>query len=149
MPTKLIKKIDAEIIGFSQRHALQLARTAFFVVYFWFGVLKVIGISPASPLADALLAVTLPSVEPATFHVLFGLFEMAIGALFLFPKCDRVTLPVFVAHIAMTMLPLILLPSLVWTAPFVPTLEGQYILKNLVLVALAAAIVSRMKRIKS
>lgn len=149
MPTKLVKIIDRALIGFSQRHALQLARAAFFVVYFWFGILKALGISPASPLVDALLAVTLPTIEPATFNVLFGLFEMAIGTLFLFPKCDRVTLPVFVAHIAMTMLPLLLLPSLVWTAPFVPTMEGQYILKNLVLVALAAAIVSRMKKIDS
>ncbi len=147
MPTRLVKTIDAAIIGFSQRHALQLARAAFFVVYFWFGVLKVVGTSPASPLVDALLAATLPSIEPAAFHVAFGFFEMAIGTLFLFPKCDRVTLPVFVAHIAMTMLPLFLLPSLVWTAPFVPTMEGQYILKNLVLVALAAAIVSRMKKV--
>ncbi len=147
MPTRLVKKIDRALIGFSQLHALQIARAAFFVVYFWFGVLKVVGVSPASPLVDALLAVTLPAVDPATFNVLFGLFEMAIGTLFLFPKCDRVTLPVFVAHIVMTTLPLFLLPSLVWTAPFVPTMEGQYILKNLVLVALAAAIVARMKKI--
>ena len=149
MPTKIVKKIDRALIGFSQHHALQMARVAFFVVYFWFGILKVLAVSPASPLVDALLAVTMPHVAPATFNVLFGLFEMAIGTLFLFPKCDRVTLPVFVAHIAMTMLPLFLLPSLVWTAPFVPTLEGQYILKNLVLVALAAAIVSRMRKIES
>lgn len=147
MPTKLVRTIDRAFIGFSQRHALHLARAAFFVVYFWFGVLKVLGVSPASPLVDALLAATMPWIEPATFNILFGLFEMAIGTLFLLPKCDRVTLPVFVAHIAMTMLPLFLLPSLVWTAPFVPTLEGQYILKNLVLVALAAAIASRMKKI--
>ncbi len=147
MPTTLVKKIDRALIGFSQHHALQLARFAFFVVYFWFGILKVLAVSPASPLVDALLAVTMPWITTTTFNVLFGLFEMAIGTLFLFHKCDRVTLPVFVAHIAMTMLPLFLLPRLIWTAPFVPTLEGQYILKNLVLVALAAAIVSRMKKI--
>jgi len=147
MPTKLVKRIDRALIGFSKHHALQMARVAFFVVYFWFGILKLLAVSPASPLVDALLAVTLPSIEPATFHVLFGLFEMAIGAMFLFPKCDRVTLPVFVAHIVMTMLPLFLLPHLVWIGAFVPTLEGQYIIKYLVLVALAAAIVSRMKKI--
>jgi uncharacterized membrane protein YkgB len=45
----------------------------------------------------------------------------------------------------MVFLPLILLPNMTWTGPFVPTLEGQYIIKNVVLLALALTIVAGTK----
>lgn len=147
MPNRLVSKIDRTVIGFSRHHAIQLARIAFFVVFAWFGALKVLGVSPAIPLVDDLLAVTLPFMDPSTFNALFGLFEMLVGTLFLFKACDRVVMPLFVFHMATTMLPLVLLPVATWSAPFVPTLVGQYILKNIALLALAAAIVSQMKRI--
>lgn len=145
--SKFVLAFDRFVIGNAERYAVPAARAAFFVVFFWFGLLKVLRVSPAIPLVDDLLAVTMPFMDPATFDVLFGLFEMLIGTLFLFPRLDRVVMPLFVFHMATTMLPLVLLPAAVWSSPFVPTLVGQYILKNFVLVALAVAVVSRMKKL--
>lgn len=138
-----IFNLDFKIIGFCQKHANFFARFALFVVYFWFGFLKIIDISPANPLVEALQQKTLPFLSFSAFIVLFALLEMFIGFLFLFPRFDRVVLPLFVFHMITTFMPLIFLPEIAWQKAFVPTLEGQYIIKNLALIALAVSIVSR------
>lgn len=143
-----IRVIDRLLIDSAQRFAAPAARVSLFVVFFWFGILKVLGVSPAIPLVDDLLRATMPFMDPGTFNALFGLFEMCIGTLFLFRRFDRAVMPLFVAHMATTFLPLILLPSASWSAPFVPTLVGQYIIKNLVLLALALALVARMEKLR-
>lgn len=118
--------------------SILMARIALFVIYFWFGLLKVLGLSPASPLVESLfnqtLSPVLPSVSFSLFIIIFGLFEMLIGILFIIPKMERVAIVLFFLHIITTALPLFLLPD-VWSSLFVPTLEGQYIIKNLALVA--------------
>ncbi len=112
------------------------ARFSLFLVYFWFGALKVLGTSAANPLVAKLLEKTLPFMTFNTFIIYFGLFEMVIGVLFLIPKLDKVTYVLFALHIFTTVMPLILLPAVTWSGFFVPTMEGQYIIKNAVLVAL-------------
>lgn len=112
-----------------------LSRTAIFVIYFWFGLLKVIGKSPASPLVQSLFNKTLAFLMPfSSFIVLFGLFEMAIGIMFFVPKFEKTATIMFGIHIFTTILPLFMLSGL-WTGFLVPTLEGQYIIKNIALVA--------------
>ncbi len=117
--------------------AIYFSRFAIFIIYFWFGILKVVGMSPASPLALSLMDKTLPFMEPALFLVLLGLFEMLIGTLFLIPRLDRPALGFLAIHMLMVCSPLLLLPALTWVRPFVPTLEGQYIIKNILIIALA------------
>ncbi|MCC7436506.1 hypothetical protein IT402_01365, partial [Candidatus Nomurabacteria bacterium] len=56
----------------------------------------------------------------------------------------RVVFPLLLFHMVTTFLPLIFLPSIVWQSAFVPTLEGQYIIKNLVIIATAIGIVSHL-----
>ena len=111
------------------------AKGALFIIYFWFGMLKVLGFSPASPLIGALLKETMPFFPPAQFFILFGLFEMLIGILFLFSRTQKIAKILFVIHMVCVFLPLVLLPQMIWTGYFVPTLEGQYIIKNLALIA--------------
>ncbi len=115
-------------------------RLALFIIYVWFGALKVLGASPASPLISSLLVKTLPGMPYAWFMVLFGLFEILIGLLFLFPKYKRIAIILFAIHIILTSLPLFLLPHMTWHAFLEPTLEGQYILKNIALVALVTTL---------
>jgi uncharacterized membrane protein YkgB len=115
-----------------------MARLALVIVYFWFGILKLTGDSPANPMVRSLQAKTLPFLSFDQFIVLFALFEMLIGILFLIPKANRVALALFASHMVMTTMPLVLLPQMTWTKAFVPTMEGQYIIKNVVLIALAA-----------
>ncbi|MBP9701601.1 MAG: hypothetical protein KBD47_01305 [Candidatus Pacebacteria bacterium] len=114
-----------------------MARFALFVVFFWFGVLKLLGVSPASALVLALLGKTLPFIEPALFMKLFAVFEMLIGILFLFPKFTKIALVLVGLHLITTTAPLILLPNMTWSGLFIPTLEGQYIIKNILIVAVA------------
>ncbi len=127
---------------------MPLARFSIFVVFFWFGFLKVLGLSPASLMVVTLLHATMPFVSPPSFLVFFGLFECVIGILFLIPGLERVVLPLLFFHMVTTVLPLFLLPHMVWTGFMVPTLEGQYIIKNIVIIATAISIAAHLHPIR-
>jgi uncharacterized membrane protein YkgB len=140
-----IHHIDRSLIDFFRRMFLPFARIALFIIFFWFGALKLFELSPASPLAEALTAQT---VGLQYFDVLFkglSLIECLIGILFLIPRATRVVIPLLLVHMAVVSAPLILVPGHVWTGFLVPTLEGQYILKNLVIVAVAIGIAAQTK----
>lgn len=133
------------MIDFFRRTFLPFARVALFVVFFWFGMLKLLELSPASPLAEALTAQT---VGLEYFDLLFkglSLIECLIGILFLIPKVTRIVIPLLLVHMAVVSAPLVLVPAHVWTGFLVPTLEGQYILKNLVIVAVAIGIAAQTR----
>ncbi len=138
-----ITQVDKKIIAFFRRTFIPFARIALFVVFFWFGILKVFNLSPASPLAESL---TTHTVGVQYFTVLFfilSLIECAIGILFLIPKATRVVIPLLFVHMVIVCAPLVLIPGDVWTGFLVPTLEGQYIIKNIVIVAVAVGIASQ------
>ncbi len=118
----------------------ELMRIALAIVYIWFGVLKLFAMSPAEAMVGSLLLKTMPLFPAPQFVVLFGLFEILIGVMFLVPKLTRLAILFLVVHMFTTFLPLILLPDLTWYAPFVPTLTGQYILKNVIILALAMGV---------
>jgi len=140
-----IANFDHRTIAFFRRGRVPMSRIAIFVVYFWFGILKLLALSPAGPLILALLEQTMPWASPTLFLSLFGVGEMLIGAMFLVPRLDRVTLPLFALHMLTTAMPLVLLTDIFWTRPFVPTLEGQYIIKNLALIAVAMGMAGSMR----
>ena len=135
---------DRIVISTARKARVGLTRGSLFLIFFWFGALKVIDASPAQPLVIDLLRHTLPFIDPHTFMIGFGLFEMTIGILFLFHSLERVVLSALAIHMFTTFMPLVLLPDVTWTRPFVPTLEGQYILKNVVIIALAARMIARL-----
>ena len=116
-------------------------RLALFVVFFWFGALKVLGLSPAEALVTQLHARTLAAFIPAAdFQLVLGLVECAIGLLWLVPGLTRYALLVFAGQMLAAFLPLLLLPDETWQRPLVLSLSGQYILKNVVLLASAGTI---------
>lgn len=124
-----------------------VSRIALFVIYFWFGLLKVLGQSPASEMVKNLLDMTMPFMPFTSFIVLFGLFEMVIGILFFIPKFEKTALILFAFHMFTTILPIFMM-SEVWTGFLVPTLEGQYIIKNLALIACALTIWAQVSEVK-
>lgn len=140
-----IANTDRKIIGTMRRIELPLARIGIFVVYFWFGILKVIGTSPANPLVSALLAKTLPFITFNQFIIILGVYEMLIGIIFLIPHLERVAIPLLVLHLITVVMPLILLPAITWQSAWVPTLEGQYIIKNVLIVVAAIEIAASLK----
>jgi uncharacterized membrane protein YkgB len=138
-----IKEVDLRLIAFFKRAFLPFARVALFVVFFWFGILKVLGLSPASPLAEALTAQTVGMQYFDLLFLVLSVIECVIGVLFLIPKATRIVIPLLLIHMAVVCSPLVLVPSEVWTGFLVPTLEGQYIIKNLVIVAVAIGVASQ------
>lgn len=136
---------DAKVINMCKKMSLPVARFALFVVFFWFGILKVVGLSPASSLVEQLFNNTITFMQFGTFLILFGVFECIIGILFLIPKAVRVVIPLLVIHMVTTFGPLFLLPEVTWSGFLVPTMEGQYIIKNLLIIAIAIGIVSHIE----
>jgi len=136
----MIEVLDSIILKRLKKIHQPLARVSLFVVFFWFGFLKLFGLSPANDLVESLLSIMLPGVPFAIFIVVLGALEMIIGILFVIPRFGRVVIPLLLVHLATTFLPLFLLPHIAWQAPFVPTLEGQYIIKNIVIASLALAV---------
>lgn len=130
------EKTSSYLANLSKTIYLPLGRFSLFLIYFWFGFLKVISVSPASPLVYKLIeAVPTPSI-PIDYNFSLGIFEMLIGFFFILPKMERLAISLFFVHMGMTILPLLFLPAVVWQATFVPTLEGQYIIKNLALITI-------------
>lgn len=135
-----VEQVDTRFIIFLRKWRIPTARFALFLVFFWFGIIKLLGASPASQLAEAL---TVKTVGVEYFTVLFtliALLECVIGLLFLFPRYIRIVIPLLLLHMAIVCSPLLLTPEYTWQAFLVPTLEGQYIIKNAVVVALALGI---------
>lgn len=142
-----ITQIDLKLIDFFNRTFIPVARVSIFIVFFWFGLIKLLGMSPATPLAEAL---TTKTVGMQYFDVLFyvlALIECVIGILFLFPKATRIVIPLLLVHMVIVCSPLILVPEYTWQQFGVPNLEGQYILKNAVVIAVAIGIAASAKPI--
>lgn len=139
-----MQNFDEKLIGFFNRISLPFSRFAIFVIYFWFGILKFLGFSPAETLVRELFNQTIHFISFDTFYIFFALFEMLIGVLFLFPRATRVVIPLLVIHLITTFMPLVFLQSVAWSAPLVPTLVGQYIIKNLVIIACAVSVAGNL-----
>lgn len=146
--TPKITDIDLRLIAFFRRTFLPVARFSVFLVFFWFGLIKLLGLSPASPLAEALTAQTVGMQYFDTLFYALAVVECVIGLLFLFPKATRIVIPLLLFHMAIVCSPLVLVPGYTWQQFGVPTLEGQYIIKNAVVVAVAIGIAASAKPLK-
>ena len=140
-----INKINQSFAKLAQKSYLPSARLALFAIYFWFGLLKILDLSPATPLARALVNKTIGASAFDTFFMLLAVSECVIGILFLLPKFTRLAVYLLLAHMAIVCSPLFLVPSMAWDSFLVPTLEGQYIIKNLALIALALTVFVSLK----
>ncbi|HEX3088748.1 MAG TPA: hypothetical protein VHQ23_08830 [Ilumatobacteraceae bacterium] len=137
-----IDEFDRRCVVIAQRAFPIMARTALFVVFFWFGIIKLLGVSPATALA---LALTVKTVGPAHFDLLFkslAVFECVIGVLCLIPRAVRLVVALLCIHMAVVCAPLLLVPQYTWQSVLVPTMDGQYIIKNLLVIATAVGLVA-------
>lgn len=133
-------------LKFYMRATLWFARVSLLIVYFWFGFLKVVGYSPAEPLVNQLFKITLVSFFSfRSFVILFGLFECFIGLLWALPKLTKHAFYLVCIHLLLTTLPLMLLTETTWSSFLIPTLIGQYIIKNLLLLSNAIFILNNRK----
>jgi len=135
--------IDMRITAWMARHGVTLTRLTLGIVFFWFGVIKFVpGWSPAADLATRTIDVLTFGLVPAKLSLpLLAAWEVAIGLGLLTCRFLRATLLLLFLQMPGTMLPLIFFPQETFTIfPFSPTLEGQYIIKNLVLVSAALVV---------
>ena len=142
LPAQL-EPIDIRLTSWMARHGITLTRVALGVVFLWFGAIKFVpGWSPAAELAARTIEqITFGIVTPEIGLPLLAAWESLIGIGLLLGRFLRLTLLLLFVQMPGTMLPLILFPSETFTAfPHAPTMEGQYIIKNLVLIAAAIVV---------
>ena len=143
---KYAYSLDSWFINFLQTYGLTALRLALGVIFIWFGGLKPFGLSPAQDL----VAATVYWSEPEIIVPLIGLWEVAIGVCLLFPPLTRLGLGLLALQMPGTFLPLVLLPEVCFTVfPLGLTLEGQYIVKNLVIIGAALIVGSTVKPLKT
>lgn len=127
-----------------ERHSIIIMRIALAIVYIWFGALKIIGLSPAGDLVEE----TVFWFKPDIFIPVLGIGELVIGLGLLVKRFVPFTIILLLLHMVATIFPLFLLTEACFDAfPYRPTLVGQYIIKNLVLVAGALVIAGKHNRI--
>ena len=130
--------IDRRIAGVMERYGIRLLRISLGVIFIWFGALKLFeGLSPAEELVKR----TVYWFSPEVFFPILGVWEVLIGVGLLFRPLLRAALLLLFLQMPGTFLPLILLPEVCFTAfPYGLTLEGQYIIKNLILISAALVV---------
>ncbi|MGR3809170.1 hypothetical protein [Jiulongibacter sp. NS-SX5] len=113
-------------------------RISLFIIYFWFGFLKVLGTSPAEGLVIKLFDQTLAGIIPIeVFLPAFGVFECTLGLLWVFPKFSKTAFMITCIHMFSTFLPMAVLEKDTWQSFMTLTLTGQYIVKNLILIGVS------------
>jgi uncharacterized membrane protein YkgB len=128
-------ELDRRITRLFADHGITLLRISIGIVFLWFGALKFWpGLSPADTLAlDTIDQLTFGLLPPTLARFGLALLETAIGLGLIFGKALRLTLLLLAGQMLGTVTPLVLFPDVTWAGFLVPTLEGQYILKNVVL----------------
>jgi uncharacterized membrane protein YkgB len=129
--------LDRAIAGWMRRNGLFILRIGLAVVFIWYGILKPLGMSPAADLVRR----TVYFVSPDLFIPILGWWEVAIGVGLLFRSLNRTAIFLLFLQMPGTLLPLVLLPEVCFTQfPWGLTLEGQYIIKNAVLIGAALVV---------
>ena len=127
---KRIDQLDATISRTMRGVGPVLLRFSVAVIFIWFGMLKVLEISPAQELVENTVYWF---SNPADFVIILGIWEVLIGLTLCSRPLTRIALLLLFLQMPGTFLPLVLLPDVCFTDfPFGLTMEGQYIIKNLV-----------------
>ena len=134
--------LDRDISALMRRFGVTALRWSLAVIFIWFGALKPLGLSPAAPLVVETVS-WMPLFSPERWLHVIGWWEVAIGVTFLFRPTLRVAIALLALQMGGTFLPLVMLPEVTFQEgrwPFVPTIEGQYIIKNLLIISAALVI---------
>jgi hypothetical protein len=122
---------------FSKKYIIWFSRFSLFTIFFWFGFLKIIEVSPAENLVRNLYNVTIYNyIDFPLFCLTLGLFECFIGIIWLIPLLTRLAFYNYILHFIITFLPLFYLTEISWQYLLTPTIIGQYIIKNLCILSL-------------
>ena|SRR3989338_4762169 len=139
---KELNHLDKKITDFLKKWGVPFLRYSLAIVFIWFGALKTLGASPAQELVSR----TIYWFDPSWFVPVLGIWEVVIGICLLWKPLIRTGILLLAAQMVGTFLPVIVLPHVVFGAtPYALTLEGQYIVKNIVLIGAAMVIGSHVR----
>ena len=133
-----LESVDLALTRWMARRGIVLLRISLGIVFLWFGVLKFFpGVSPAQSLAgETMMALSFGVLTAGSAVVILAVWETLIGLGLLSGVFLRLTLLLLWLQMLGTLTPLFLYPDECFTrVPWAPTLEGQYIIKNLVLIS--------------
>ena len=147
--TQRFNQIDKAITGWMNEYGISILRVSLGIIFLWFGFLKFFpGSSPAEQLATKTISIlTFGIIKPAVSIYLLATMETLIGLGLIFRIFLRTTLLILFFQMLGTVTPLFLFPGETFTLfPVSPTLEGQYIIKNIVLVSAGIVIGSTVRK---
>lgn len=130
--------VDRRITRWMAEYGLTLLRLSLGFVFLWFGFLKFFpGLSPATDLATRTIeALSFGLIGPDVSIYILAVWECLIGLGLIIGRYMRVTLLLLFLQMLGTLTPIFLFPNEVFVhIPYAPTLEGQYIIKNAVLIS--------------
>lgn len=132
-----LERLDADVAHWMHRWGHFLHRIPLGVFFLWLGLLKVLG----QPSATSLIAQAVYIGDPALTVPLLGIWEMMIGLGLLYKPMLRLGLLLLFIRLPGTMIALIVHWEICFdVAPFVPTVVGQYLIKDLILFGAAMVI---------
>jgi len=134
----LLNRIDVQVTSRMAQYGVRLLSISLGVVFFWFGVLKFFpGSSPAEDLATKTINMLTAGLIPPNVSILvLATWECVVGLGLILGMFMRSTLLLLFLQMLGTVTPLFFFPQEVFTRiPYVPNLEGQYIIKNVVLIS--------------
>ena len=138
-----LESVDRHVTHWMSNHGVTILRLALGIISRWFGFLKFFpGVSSEEGIATrTIAAISFGLVPPNVGRVLLASWECAIGIGLLTDKAMRLTLLLLFAQMIGALLPLAIFPAETFArAPIVPTLQGQFIIKNFVLIAAAIVV---------
>lgn len=124
-------------------HSVAVLRVAVGLVFLGFGVLKYFpGVSPAQNITEATTHILFFGLIPGRVCMIFvATLECFIGAALIAGRPMRVAVWLLATEFVGILSPLVLLPARLFSGPDgAPTLEGQYVLKDIILVGAAMVI---------
>ena len=139
-----VDRLDRRIVAFLERWGITALRVSLGLVFVWFGALKIFQISPVADL----VARTVYWVDPSWFVPVLGGVEVIIGIGLLAGRALRTILALFWLQMLGTFLVLIVLPDVAFRQgnPLLLTIEGEFVVKNLVLLSAGARRGAQVRR---
>lgn len=144
--------IDQKIIRWMAQNGIRLLRYSIGFIFVWFGALKYFpDLSPAQELATSTIDLLTFGLIPMHISLWFlATLEVGIGILLLSGSWIRLTVALLFFQMGGTLMPVVLFPELVFTVvPYALTIEGQYIIKNVVIISAALVIGSTARVVKT
>lgn len=143
----VLNKLDSKFIKIMKNASIPSIRLSFGVIFIWFGILKPLGLSSAEGLLKSTV-IWLPFGSPEMWLIIIGLWEVVIGVFFFFKKTTRIAIILLFLQMVGTFMPLVVLTEVTFQSNnfLLPTLEGQYIIKNLMIISAALVLGGEITR---